>query len=77
MARINVKVSDPARYAQIRAEQQELEKNYSSSAMIVRLCPYCKHKVEILCRGTHSATYVKCQNCGEDVIFPPVTFRRA
>ena len=77
MARINVKASDPAHYAQVRAEQQVLEKTYSSSVRIARLCSYCDHKVEVLCRGTHSAAYVKCPNCGEDVFFPPVSFRRA
>lgn len=77
MARINVKQSDPARYAQIRAEQQALEKAHSSSVKMARLCPYCDHKIEILCRGTHSGTYTKCPNCGETIFFPPVSFRRA
>ena len=77
MARINVKESDPERYAQVRAEQQALEKAHFSSVRLARLCPYCDHKVEVLCRGTHSGTYVKCSHCGEDIFFPPVSFRRA
>ena len=77
MARINIKLSDPVRYAQIRAEQQKLEEDYSSSVRLARLCAYCDHKIEILCRGIHSATYVKCPNCGENNFFPPVSFRRA
>ena len=77
MARINVKESDPVRYAQVLAEQQELKQAHSSSVRLARLCPFCDHKIEVLCRGTHSGTYSKCPNCGEDIFFPPVTFRRA
>ena len=77
MARINVKDSDPVRYAQVLAEQQALKQAHSSSVRLARLCPFCDHKIEVLCRGTHSGTYSKCPNCGEDIFFPPVTFRRA
>ncbi len=77
MAKVNVREADPARYAQAAAEQEALKKIYSSTIQIARLCPYCGHKVEILCRGTHSGTYMKCPNCGEIVFFPPITFRLA
>lgn len=77
MAKVNVKMTDPVRYAQVVAEQQELKRVHSSSARLARLCPFCSHKIEVLCRGAHGGTYSKCQNCGEDVFFPPVTFRRA
>lgn len=77
MARINVKESDPARCAQVKAEQQALEKAHSSLVRIARLCPYCDHRIEVLCRGVHSGTYLKCPNCGENIFFPPVSFRRA
>lgn len=77
MARINVKESDPERYAQVRAEQRALEKAHSSAVRIARLCPYCDHKVDVLCRGTHSGTYSKYPSCGEDIFFPTVMFRRA
>lgn len=76
MARVNIRTSDPARYAQVAAEQEELKRIYSSQLRIARLCPYCEHKIEILCRGSHSGSYTKCSNCGENVFFPPVTFRR-
>lgn len=77
MRKINIKQADPARYAQVQAEQQQLKDAHSSSMHIARLCPYCDHKVEILCRGIHSGTYLKCPNCGEDIFFPPVSFRLA
>ena len=77
MPKINVKESDPVRYAQIQAEQKALVQAHSTSVKLARLCPYCDHKIEVLCRGTHSGTYVKCPSCGEDIFFPPVTFRRA
>ena len=77
MPRVNIKQVDPARYAQITAEQDELKRTYSSQVQIARLCPYCNHKVEVLCRGTHGGSYIKCPACGETVFFPPITFRRA
>lgn len=77
MAKVNVKETDPVRYAQVLAEQRELRQAHSSAARLARLCPFCDHKIEILCRGTHSGAYVKCPNCGEDIFFPPVFFRRA
>lgn len=77
MARINSKELDPQRYELIQAEQKELEAQYSSYITMARLCPYCKNKVETLCKGSHGATYIKCSQCGELVFFPPVVFRLA
>lgn len=77
MARINIRESNPAHYAQVAAEQEELKRTYSSKIQLARLCPYCEHKVEVLCRGTHSGTYTKCPNCGETIFLPPVSFRLA
>lgn len=77
MPRVNVKESDPTRYAQVAAEQELLKRKYSSTMQIARLCPFCSHKVEILCRGTHSGAYTKCPNCAEPIFFPPIAFRLA
>lgn len=77
MYKVNVKANDPARYARVTAEQEELKRTYSSSLTMARLCPYCGHKVEILCRGAHGGSYTRCPNCGEQVFFPPVSFRIA
>lgn len=76
MPRVNVRQTDPDRYARVTAEQEALKNTYSSQMRIARLCPYCDHKVEVLCRGTHSGSYSKCPNCGESVFFPPISFRR-
>ncbi len=70
MPRVNIRQTDPVRYAQVAAEQEMLKQTYSSQMQIARLCPYCSHKVEVLCRGTHSGAYSKCSNCGETVFFP-------
>ena len=75
MAKINARELDPQRYSCIQTEQQELKKQYSSHITMARICPYCQNKLEILCKGNHGAVYVKCPNCGEQVIFPPVAFR--
>jgi len=77
MARINSQAIDPKRYACIQAEQKELQEQYSSHITMARLCPYCANKLEVLCKGSHGATYVKCSQCGEQVFFPPVVFRLA
>ncbi len=77
MAKINSKALDPQRYACIQAEQRELEQQYSTHITMARLCPYCKLRLETLCKGAHGATYLKCPQCGESVFFPPVVFRIA
>lgn len=77
MPRVNVREIDPARYARVKTEQEKLQAQCDSAMMMARLCPYCDHKIEILCRGTHSGAFVKCANCGERVYFPPVSFRLA
>ena len=59
MAKINSKALDPQRYACIQAEQRELEQQYSTHITMARLCPYCKLRLETLCKGAHGATYLK------------------
>lgn len=47
MARLDVKTQDPERYAQVKAEQEELKLQFSMAAFgtsVARLCPYCEHK---------------------------------
>lgn len=77
MPRCNIREENPAKYAQVKAEQEKLraECSQSSSITLARLCPYCGHKIEILSRGTHGYAFTKCPNCGENVGFPPVSFR--
>ena len=53
MAKINSKALDPQRYACIQAEQRELEQQYSTHITMARLCPYCKLRLETLCKGAH------------------------
>lgn len=79
MPRYNIRTENPVRYAQVKAEQDRLQAECarSSSITLARLCPYCDHKIEILSRGTHGYSFIKCPNCGENVGFPPVSFRRA
>jgi len=77
MSKLNVRSSDPDRYARVTAEQEELKKSYSSRMRVARLCPYCDHKIEVLCRGAHGGTYTRCPNCDEQVFFPPIFFRLA
>lgn len=75
MSRINVRTQQPERYDQVRAEQRALIDQFACRTTLARLCPYCDHKVAVICRGSHGAMFVKCPKCGEDVFFPPVSFR--
>lgn len=77
MPRVNIREVDPIHYAKVRAEQEKLQAQCDSTMMVARLCPYCSHKIEVLCRGTHSGAIAKCSNCGEKVFFPPISFRLA
>lgn len=76
MAKVNVRLNNPERYAKVKAEQEALQKECSTQIGIARLCPYCEHKISILLRGEHSFSKEKCPNCGESVVFPPISFRR-
>ena len=67
MAKINSKALDPQRYACIQAEQRELEQQYSTHITMARLCPYCKLRLETLCKGAHGATYLKCPQCPQQL----------
>lgn len=77
MPRYNVRIENPNRYAQVKAEQDKLraECARNSNMTLARLCPYCDHKIEVLFRGTHGYSLIKCPHCGETVGFPPVSFR--
>ena len=46
MARLDVRTQNPERYAQVKAEQEELKIQFSMAAFgtsVARLCPYCEH----------------------------------
>ena len=74
MSKINIKEKDPAHYARVKAEQDELNKQCQSNIAVARICPYCGHKIAILHSGHHSFSREKCPNCGEEVTFPPIVF---
>lgn len=64
MARLDVRTQNPERYAQVKAEQEELKIQFSMAAFgtsVARLCPYCEHKIEILYRGAHGPSRAKCE----------------
>lgn len=50
MARLDVRTQNPERYAQVKAEQEELKDQFSMalSVQALRGSPYCEHKIEIL-----------------------------
>ena len=69
--------SDPERFRKIQLEQQQIKQEYGSSVTMARRCPYCLHRVEILYRGNHGMSQTRCQKCGEEIFFPPASFRLA
>lgn len=75
MARINPRERDPERYERIKKAQQELQSEYDAVITMARICPFCDNKVEILYKGSHGASTIRCNSCGEPVFFPPVCFR--
>ena len=77
MPRYDVSTKQPEHYARVKAEQELLRRQYRSGLMTARICPYCGFKIEMLARGHHDPSQLKCSNCGEDVIFPPIQCRRA
>ena len=77
MPRINIRDKDPERYARVKEEQENLLQQYAVGIQLARLCPHCDHKLEILYRGSHGSARIKCSNCGEETVFPPVSFRFA
>jgi len=77
MGRVNVREMNPVHYEKTKAEQNEVKQQYFEGIKIARLCPYCNHKVEVLCRGEHAPASNICPNCGEEIFFPPVVFRRS
>lgn len=77
MPKVNIRQTDPERYAAVRKEQRELRANYATRIRMARLCPYCGHKIEVLCSGSHAGSELRCPNCQEDVFFPACSFRTA
>lgn len=77
MSRYCLRDADPALYERVAREQRELRVEYASRTTMAWLCPYCNHKLEVLYRGNHGGSSIKCPNCNEEVFRPPVSFRRA
>lgn len=77
MQRIDIQKTDPVRYAKVKAQQDRLREQCEGTPTVIRVCPYCKHKIAEVVQGNHGFCFAKCERCAEDVIFPPVCFRMA
>ena len=73
MAKFNAKENDPERYARVKEEQDRLRTRCKSELRLARLCPYCDYKLSVVLKGEHSYT----SECGEIIVFPPISFRMA
>jgi len=74
MARLNIKEKDPIRYSIIKEKQDELKKQMIGVPSSMVECPYCRHSVYRIFEGKHSAIQAKCDRCGEEFLFTPVSF---
>ncbi len=77
MQKTNVQQLDPVRYAKIKAEQDSLMKQAEGKLEMSRLCPYCENRIESVAQGSHGYVITRCSHCGEEIVFPPLLFRRA
>ena len=64
---------DPVFYTKIRGEQDQLRREYMSTATEVKTCPYCQHKSIVIGQGSKGIVFTKCRKCNEEVLF---RFRR-
>ena len=77
MPKVNVRETNPVLYAKVKSEQDKLREDCTARITVARLCPYCGHKITTIYKGNHGYATEKCVNCGENVIFPPISFRMA
>ena len=77
MPKINIREKDPELYEKVKSEQNKMRTQCNARVKVARLCPYCGHKITTIYKGEHGYATEKCGNCGEDVIFPPISFRLA
>lgn len=77
MPKANIAMVNPVLYAKIKAQQAALLELCNGSNTIIRVCPYCKHKIAEVIQGQHGYVITKCEKCGEEVVLPPVSFRLA
>ncbi len=75
MPKINIRETNPTLYAKVKCEQDKLRSECLAGLTVARLCPYCGHKITTIYKGEHGYATEKCANCGESVIFPPISFR--
>lgn len=76
MPKVDIKKENPELYERVSKEQRALREK-CSHYKVARLCPYCGHKVTTVYKGDHGYSDEKCTNCGENVLFPPISFRMA
>lgn len=66
-----IKQIDPERFEWVKKMQEQIPS--LEGASIMRICPYCKHKLSILANGQHDAEERKCDHCNEPIKLPCVS----
>ena len=75
--RFSPQAYDPAKYETVKKQQEALKAQCKGVFRVSRICPYCNHRVDDVAKGDHGYTFMKCPNCGEEIVFPPIHFRLA
>ena len=68
------KKCDPVNYETVKKRQDVLKAKCKGVLRISRICPYCNHRIDDVAKGDHGYAFMKCPNCGEEIVFPPIRF---
>lgn len=69
-------MKDSSGWQYARAYNDAMREAVGGSIVAARLCPFCLHKISLLCVGVYGPEVVRCHQCGEIVAFPPVEIGR-
>lgn len=70
--RIHIDQTDPEHFEAIDRQQRIYRKEFNKRVSGAMMCPYCRN-ILMYFAGSRGMTQVKCNRCGQEVVFPPIT----